>query len=239
MRLWTIFALGAALGAVGWWMVASGLAERVSVSQYRLAFHLTLACVIFAAIVWTAQGLVPRAPIAAPARVRAGAAAVLALVIVQIYLGALVSGLHAGLIYNTWPLIDGSLVPEGARLLFYSPLWRNVFENTLTVQFDHRMVAYALALLAVLHAADVARTLRGGGVLTAALALASAVILQAALGIATLVHQAPLALALLHQAMAIVVLAIAVVHAERLERRAARAGEAAGETVLRHEEHAT
>jgi len=238
-RLWAIFALGAALGAVGWWMVASGLAERVSVSQYRLAFHLTLACVIFAAIVWTAQGLVPRAPIAAPARVRAGALAVLALVIIQIYLGALVSGLHAGLIYNTWPLIDGSLVPEGARLLFYSPLWRNVFENTLTVQFDHRMAAYALALLVVLHAADVARTLRGGAVLTAALALASAVILQTALGITTLIHQVPLALALLHQAVAIVVLAIAVVHAERLERRAARVGEAAGETVLRHEEHAT
>src|SRR5436309_7031179 len=81
-RLWTILALGGALGAVGWWMVASGLSERVSVSQYRLAFHLTLACVIFAAILWTAQGLVPRAPIAAPVRVRAGGVAVLALVIV-------------------------------------------------------------------------------------------------------------------------------------------------------------
>src|SRR5262249_357825 len=94
VRLVAIFAVGAsrgpAVGAVGWWMVASGLAERISVSQYRLAFHLTLACVIFAAIVWTAQGLVPRAPIAAPTRVRAGAVAVLGLVIVQIYLGALV-----------------------------------------------------------------------------------------------------------------------------------------------------
>jgi len=238
-RLWTIFALGAALGAVGWWMVASGLAERVSVSQYRLAFHLTLACVIFAAIVWTAQGLVPRAPIVAPMRVRAGAAAVLALVIVQIYLGALVSGLRAGLIYNTWPLIDGSVVPEGSRLLFYSPLWRNFFENSLTVQFDHRMAAYGLVLLALLHAADVARTLRGGAALTAALALVSAVVLQAALGIATLIHQAPLALALLHQAMAMVVLTIAVAHAERLERRRVRVGEAAGGTVLRHEERAT
>jgi cytochrome c oxidase assembly protein subunit 15 len=209
------------------------------VSQYRLAFHLTLACVIFAAIVWTAQGLVLRAPIVAPTRVRACALAVLALVIVQIYLGALVSGLRAGLIYNTWPLIDGSVVPEGSRLLFYSPLWRNFFENSLTVQFDHRMAAYALALLAVLHATDVARTLRGGAALTAALALASAVILQAALGIATLIHQAPLALALLHQAMAMVVLTIAVAHAERLERRRVRVGEAAGGTVLRHEERAT
>ena len=90
----------------------------------------------------------------------------LGLVIVQIYLGALVSGLRAGLIYNTWPLIDGSLVPDGARLFFIAPAWRNVFENTLTVQFDHRMVAYAVWLFALLHAADVARTLRGGGVLT-------------------------------------------------------------------------
>src|SRR5216683_5673251 len=88
-RLWTIFALGATLGAVGWWMVASGLADRVSVSQYRLAFHLTLACVIFAAMVWTAQGLVPRPPIAASARIRASAMALFVLVILQIYLGAL------------------------------------------------------------------------------------------------------------------------------------------------------
>ena len=110
-------------------------------------------------------------------------------------------------------------MPDGSRLFFETPLWRNFFENTLTVQLDHRMAAYALWLVAVLHAADVARTLRGGAALTGALALASAVTLQAALGIVTLVHQAPLALALSHQAMAIVVLTIAVMHVERLERR--------------------
>jgi heme a synthase len=238
-RLWTIFALGTALGAVGWWMVASGLADRVSVSQYRLAFHLTLACVIFAVVVWTAQGLAPSAAIAAPARIRAGATALLALVIVQIYLGALVSGLRAGLIYNTWPLIDGGLVPEGARLFFTVPWWRNFFENTLTVQFDHRMLAYALWLAAVLHAADVTRTLRGGPALTGALALASAVTLQAALGIVTLVHQAPLALALLHQTMTLAVLAIAVVHAERLERRRAPAREPMAASATHRPERAT
>src|SRR5260370_37103060 len=97
--------------------------------------------------------------------------------------------------YNSWALIEGSLVPEGARLFFYSPLWRNVFENTLTVQFDHRMAAYALALLALLHAGDVARTLRGGAALTAALARASAVLLQSRLAIASPVHPAPLAVA--------------------------------------------
>ena len=173
---------------------------------------------------WTAQR--PRAeatPSPVPWRIRAGALALLALVIVQIYLGALVAGLRAGLIYNTWPLIDGSLIPDSSRLFFHTPLWRNFFENALTVQFDHRMVAYALWLLAVLHAADVARAMRGGPALTAALLLACAVTLQAALGIVTLIHQTPLALALTHQAMAIVVLTIAVVHAERLEWRAAPA----------------
>jgi cytochrome c oxidase assembly protein subunit 15 len=227
VRLWTIFALGAALGAIGWWMVSSGLTERVSVSQYRLAFHLTLACVIFAAVLWNAQALVPRPPIAAPARAGATAMALLVLTLVQIYLGALVAGIHGGLIYNSWPLIDGRLVPNGERLFFHEPLWRNFFENALTVQFDHRMLAYALWLLSVLHAWDVARAVRGGAALTGALALAAAITLQAALGIVTLIYQTPLGLALLHQAMAIVVLAVAVVHAQRLagSALAARAGE--------------
>jgi cytochrome c oxidase assembly protein subunit 15 len=222
-RLWTIFAFGTALGAIGWWMVASGLADRVSVSQYRLAFHLTLACAIFAALLWTAADLAPRPPIAVPGRIRAGASALVILVLVQIYLGALVAGLRAGLIYNTWPLIDGGLVPDSSRLFFEAPFWRNFFENALTAQFDHRTAGYLLWLLALLHAADVARVRRGGPALTGALLLASAVTLQAALGVVTLLHQAPLALALGHQGLAIVVLAVAVAHAQRFDRRAARA----------------
>ena len=217
-RLWTIFALGAALGAVGWWMVSSGLSDRVNVSQYRLAFHLTLACAIYAAILWTAQGLAPAPRIIAAGRIRAGAIAIVVLTIAQIYLGALVAGLRAGLIYNTWPLIDGSIVPDAARLFFETPLWRNFFENTLTVQFDHRLAAYLLWLVAMLHAIDVIRTVRGGAALTGALALASLVTLQAALGIVTLLYQAPLGLALLHQSTAIVVLTLAVLHAQRFAR---------------------
>jgi cytochrome c oxidase assembly protein subunit 15 len=135
--------------------------------------------------------------------------ALVVLALLQIYLGALVAGLRAGLIYNTWPLIDGRFVPDAARLWFDVPWWRNLFENTLTVQFDHRMVAYGLCALALLHAAD-AITTRAGA--RTALALAAAVILQACLGIITLVSQAPLALALLHQAGAVVVLIVAVVH---------------------------
>jgi cytochrome c oxidase assembly protein subunit 15 len=120
-RLWTIFGLGALQGAVGWWMVASGLTERVEVSQYRLATHLILACIIFAAILWVAMGMRVRAAIEAPRRIRAVAFGLLALVMVQIYLGALVAGLRAGLIYNTWPLIDGSLIPDAARLMHDTP----------------------------------------------------------------------------------------------------------------------
>ena len=238
-RLWTIFALGAALGVVGWLMVASGLSERIRVSQYWLAFHLTLACLIFAAIVWTAEAVAPRAAIVVPRRIRVGALVVLVLILVQIYLGALVSGTRAGLIYNTWPLIDGALVPEPARLFFDVPLWRNFFENTLTVQFDHRMVAYALEFFVLLHAVDVVRTVRGGAALTGALALASGVTLQATLGIATLVHQAPLALALPHQALALAVLAIAVVHAKRLAREPTEVGVAARDAGMRRWGRAT
>ena len=91
-RLWAIFALGGLQAAVGWWMVVSGLAGRASVSQYRLAFHLTLACAIFAALLWTAQRVTPRAPQDGPSRPRAARVALLALVLVQIYLGALVAG---------------------------------------------------------------------------------------------------------------------------------------------------
>src|SRR6266481_5907888 len=238
-RLWTIFAFGAALGVVGWLMVASGLSERIRVSQYWLAFHLTLACLIFAAVVWTAEGVARRVAVIVPRRIRAAALVVLVLILVQIYLGALVSGIRAGLIYNTWPLIDGALVPESARLFFDVPLWRNFFENTLTVQFDHRMVAYALELLVLLHAVDVARTVGGGAALTGALALASAVTIQATLGIATLVHQAPLALALPHQAVALVVLTIAVEHAKRLAREPIQVGAAAHDAATRHWGQAT
>ena len=213
-RLWSIFALGALQGAIGWWMVASGLVNRVEVSQYRLATHLILACVIFAAVVWTLQGLAGRPAVAAPSRLRVSAAGLLALVLVQIYLGALVAGLRAGLVYNTWPLIDGAFVPDTGSLFAITPAWRNLFENALTVQFDHRMVAYALWALAVLHALDAARS--RSGAFTGALGLAAAITVQAMLGIVTLVHVTPLALALVHQGMALAVLTLAVVHAQRL-----------------------
>ena len=215
-RLWTIFGLGGALGAVGWWMVASGLADRVSVSQYRLAFHLTLACVIYAMVLWTAQRLVARPHVGLPRRTGVGAVVLLLLVVVQIYLGALVAGLRAGLLYNTWPSIDGSFIPDASRLFFNAPWWANFFENALTVQFDHRMMAYGVLGLTFIHLVDVMSAGGSRAARDGVLALTTAVTLQALLGLMTLLHQAPLALALMHQAMAMVVLTVAVIHAERL-----------------------
>ncbi|UQD69289.1 COX15/CtaA family protein [Bradyrhizobium japonicum] len=215
-RLWLLFALGGLQGAVGWWMVASGLTERVEVSQYRLATHLMLALLIFAGIVWTVRRLAERPQIIAPARLRFTSVLLLIVTFVQIYFGALVAGLRAGRAYNTWPQIDGAFIPAGDRLWFETPWWRNMFDNVLTVQFEHRMTAYALFVLAALHALDAVRSRTAAG---GALSLFAAVSLQAVLGIFTLLNQVPIDLALSHQAVAIVVLTLAVMQVERLASR--------------------
>jgi heme a synthase len=215
-RLWLIFGLGALQGAVGWWMVASGLSRRVEVSQYRLATHLVLALLIFAGIVWTLRRLGDTTPSTTAPRLKIAAIALLALTFVQLYLGALVAGLRAGKIYNTWPDIDGEFIPSAERLFFETPWWRNLFENTLTVQFEHRMVAYALLVFAALHAIDAARAGVGRTVFKGALWLLGVVALQAALGILTLLNQVPMDLALAHQGVAIAVLTLAVVQVVRL-----------------------
>ena len=144
-------------------MVSSGLAERVSVSQYRLAFHLTLACVIFAMLLWTAQRLRPHEPLrAAGAHPRRRAWRWSCSCWCRSISARWSPGLRAGLIYNTWPLIDGALIPDAARLFFEQPWWRNFFENALMVQFNHRMMAYAIFVLAILHVAT-SRARRGEG----------------------------------------------------------------------------
>ena len=218
-RLWMIFALGALQGAVGWWMVASGLTQRTEVSQYRLATHLMLALIIFASIVWTLRRMTARPQPVVPVRLKVSGVALLVLTFVQLYFGALVAGLRAGRVYNTWPEIDGAFIPSAARLWFEEPWWRNLFDNTLTVQFEHRMTAYALLILAVLHAIDATRSRAGAAIAGGAWSLVAAITLQAALGILTLLHQVPIDLALAHQAVAIVVLTLAVLQTERLVAR--------------------
>jgi heme a synthase len=214
-RLWAMFVLGGLQGALGWWMVASGLTERVNVSQYRLAAHLILAIAIYALIVWTLRSIGERRVVHVLPRLRATAYVLIALTFVQIYFGALVAGLRAGLVYNTWPGIDGAFIPSLARLFFEEPWWRNFFDNALTVQFTHRMMAYALLAAVVLHLADV---LRAGVVALRGLSawLVAAVVLQAVLGILTLLYQVPIDIALGHQAGALLVLTLALVHAERM-----------------------
>jgi heme a synthase len=198
-RLGVIFLLGGLQGVLGWYMVMSGLVDRVDVSQYRLAAHLTLAAVIFGAIIWTVLGLADRRP--APSSGREWAALILAgLIVLQVAAGGFVAGLDAGMGYNTWPLMDGQLIPKG--LFVMEPAWRNIFENAMTVQFNHRLIAYVSAIAALLLAWRI-------GSLPAK-ALAAAVIFQIGLGIWTLLMQVPLHLALMHQGGAMLVLAAAL-----------------------------
>lgn len=215
-RLWIIFAMGGLQGAVGWWMVKSGLTDRVSVSQYRLALHFMLALFIFSAIVWTLRRLAKPEAIVASARVKFTSRLLLVLVFLQLYFGALVAGLRAGKVFNTWPLIDGGLIPSAERLFFEQPWWRNFFDNTLTVQFTHRMIAYTLLVVAAVHAIDAVRSRASSAVVSGAVWLAVAMIVQASLGIITLLNQVPIDLGLSHQAMAIVVLTMALFQTERL-----------------------
>ncbi len=221
-RLGGLFVLGGLQGALGWFMVKSGLSLRTDVSQYRLAAHLLLASALFAALLWTAL----RLPSPGPQRIRLRTEArgsalfgwlIVALTFVQIGAGALVAGLKAGLAYNTWPLMDGHLIPSGIALL--QPWWENIFENAATVQFDHRLIAYVLAAFVLWQAARVIRTADDEQMRYSAWTLVFAVALQIAFGIATLLLHVPLHLALTHQAVAMLVLAAAVWHVHTLTRR--------------------
>ena len=202
-----VLALGALQGAVGWWMVASGLVNRVEVAQERLAIHLLLATVTFAALAWIAGGLsTPRRAEEASTAAKVFGVLILLLTLKQIFLGALVAGLRAGLTYNTWPLMDGRFVPPLEHLFKNDPWWMNFFDNVTTVQFDHRIAAYALLALALLNAIFARQT----GVMRRGWALVALVACQAALGIATLLYSVPLPVALAHQAFAMLVLGMAV-----------------------------
>lgn len=209
-RLAGILALGALQGAIGWWMVASGLVDRTDVSQYRLATHLTIACLIFTATMLVARGLAPHSAGPAPRGIRRFAGWLVVAVLVQIYLGGLVAGMDAGQAYNTWPLMDGALVPGG--LFHQNPAWINVFENPKTVQFVHRLGAYLVLVLAVVHAVATWRAAPGSTHARRAILLAVLVTAQAAIGITTLLMVAPVDWSLLHQAVALVVLGFTAAH---------------------------
>lgn len=209
-KLLGLLALGGLQGFIGWWMVASGLVERVDVSQYRLALHLTLAATILAATVIVARGLSPHTQAPADRGTQSFALWLVLACLAQIYLGGLVAGLDAGWAYNTWPLMDGAVVPGG--LFVIDPWWRNFFENPKTVQYVHRLGAYTLLALTLWHMVAARRRQPGTTHARRALVLFHLVLLQAAIGVATLVLDVPLHWALLHQAGALVVLGFAAAH---------------------------
>jgi cytochrome c oxidase assembly protein subunit 15 len=209
-KLVGILLLGGLQGAVGWWMVASGLVDRVDVSQYRLATHLTLAAFIFTATMVVARGLAPHSQPAADRSTQRLAGIIVILVLIQLYLGGLVAGLHAGLSYNTWPLMDGKVIP--GDLFILEPAWRNLFENPKTVQFIHRVGAYVVFVVALWQMIATFRRQPGTTHARRAAILFLLVLLQATLGIGTLVMHVPMDLALTHQAFALVVLGFAAAH---------------------------
>src|SRR5262245_43878096 len=214
-KLAAIFALGALQGALGWYMVQSGLVDNPRVSQYRLTAHLGLALLIYAAMLWIALDLLfPRVESAVGPGPRRFALVLVALVFAMALSGGLVAGIRAGLAYNTFPLMGGHLVPPGMFIL--EPWYLNFFANVATVQFDHRLVAWLLAFLVPWFWLRVRRSAAPRRARIAADLLLAALALQISLGIATLVSLVPLPLAAAHQAGALLVFTAALLAAHAL-----------------------
>ncbi|HUI33903.1 MAG TPA: COX15/CtaA family protein [Stellaceae bacterium] len=211
-----IFALGGCQGALGWYMVESGLADRIEVSQYRLTAHLALALAIYAATLWTALGLLQASSGAAPRWARCASEAVLGLVSLTIVAGGFVAGLHAGLTYNTFPLMDGSFIPAGYAQL--EPFMRNWFENVAAVQFDHRLLAMATAASVIVLWLTGTRAALPPAAKRALHSLLAIALLQLTLGISTLLLVVPIPLAAAHQTGAVLLLTAAIVLRHSLRR---------------------
>lgn len=238
-RLATLLVLTGAQGALGWFMVASGLADRTDVSQYRLAAHLGLALIIYMATVWTAADLLggtgdrgqrdPLDPATEGLRTMAGV--LVGIVFLTAVAGAFVAGLDGGHAYNTFPLMGGRLVPGGYSAL--DPWWRNLFENVAAVQFNHRVLGMLSALGALgLWVAGRGRAIgRRASLLLLLLPLTALV--QVTLGIVTLILAVPVGIAALHQAGAVALLTVSLLlyHALRPGVPAAAVGVAAAQAA--------
>ncbi|RIA46963.1 cytochrome c oxidase assembly protein subunit 15 [Hephaestia caeni] len=215
-RLTALLALGGLQGAIGWWMVTSGLSVRTDVSHIRLAVHLVTALVILSGIVWTALDLLAlhASPLARPARLRPVAAVALLLLFAQIVYGAFTAGLGAGYAFASWPLMGDSLFPAGVPML--DPGWTNAIDNPVVVQFIHRWLAFvAAAGLLVL-----ALKARAAGTRWPGAAVLGLVVLQIALGVATLLSGVAIDIAVAHQANAALLLIATVAAAHAIGRRA-------------------
>jgi len=215
LTLLGIGALGGLQGAIGWIMVASGLEPGMTaVAPIKLALHLTVASIILACLVWVASGLKDRsASVRQEARTGYAPRILVGLILFQIALGGLVAGSKAGLTYNTWPLMDGALVPPASALFVVKPWIENFVDNVLLVQFNHRLVAYAIVAFAVWHAWAIRRRDPASKTAGRAMGMAALALAQMVLGIVTLLLAVPLWAGLAHQIFAMAVLAMAVVHA--------------------------
>jgi cytochrome c oxidase assembly protein subunit 15 len=217
LRLVALLALGGLQGAIGWWMVSSGLAVRTDVSHVRLAVHLITALVLLSGIVWTALDLrvLARNRVAAPATLRPLAVVALALLFSQIMFGAFTAGLNAGYAFSSWPLMGDSLFPAGVPMV--DPAWRNAVDNPVVVQFIHRWFAFVAAAGLVLLAL---RSIRSGGIV-AGRVLIGLVTLQIVLGISTLLSGVEIVIAIAHQANAALTLVAATFAAHAIGRTSA------------------
>lgn len=216
-RLTALLALGGLQGAIGWWMVASGLSVRTDVSHIRLAVHLTTALVILGGIVWTMLDLrrLDQSPLERPARLTLVAFIALALLGVQIVFGAFTAGLNAGYAFSSWPLMGDALFPAGVPMI--EPVLRNAVDNPIVVQFIHRWLAFAAAGGLVW----LALAARRSGATGAAHAVLALVALQIALGIATLLTGVEIVVAVAHQVNAALLLIAAIVAAHAIGVRRA------------------
>lgn len=217
-RLLLLPILVAAQGALGWYMVRSGLAERTDVSAFRLTAHLGLALLIYAICVWSALDLsrpsgTPPGGASASMTLRRWSLAGAGAAFVTMLSGGFVAGLDGGKVFNTFPLMGGRLVPPGYRI--YASWWRDAFENPAAAQFHHRVLALATALALLLLARSALRRGREPGVRNAAGLLALAVVAQVTLGIATLVFAVPVLLGVLHQLGGLAMLTAALVLSHR------------------------
>ncbi len=216
-RLLALTSLVGLQGAIGWWMVASGLEYRTDVSHFRLATHLLTALFLLAGLIWTARDLsaLARDPAARPSRLTGGAIAVIAILFVQLLLGAWVAGLNAGQVANTWPAMNDHFVPEGID--WSDGVWMAVTNDPFLLHFLHRWWSWVAALALLL----LARSLARRGATGIATMLVAVVVAQMALGIATVLTGVSLWIAVLHQVVGAILVATAAAGLHRLARPAA------------------
>jgi len=214
-RILLILALGGLQGAIGWWMVASGLQYRTEVSHIRLATHLLAALLIYSVLIWTALDLHMLAENTRSRRARLYLWPAVAIVILalQILLGAFTAGLRAGYAFASWPKMGETWFPAGGWADAHGFVW-NVVSNPIVVQFIHRWWAWAVAIAALLLAAAARRA----GAHAAPVALVLLVALQILLGITTLLTGVVLEIAVAHQAVAALLLGAMIWAAHRVGR---------------------